>query len=276
MVTAGSTIEAGAQSWTDCDRSRLGGFLDDYISALAVRDPSRLAVATDVRFTENGRKLDVRAGQHLIAGDIAMQLQTGAFRSDRLSILAEALSEYLEALRTSADDPVGEVIALVRHMTVDRERVEKTLIFDAEQLRRHHRTTFVHSLNLLLIAAGASTRARDVPELVDALGWCSTVRDLEEDFEHGLINVPAEIVTAAREEGASLDNVRNFLSAVSVRQWLAEELQRAESLLDAHGQRRAASDDPTGRRILRIFERSIGGYVRRFGAGSRPVDLCRT
>lgn len=204
-----------------------------------------------------------------IAEDITTQLQTGEFRTDRLAALAEALSEDLEALRTDSDDPVGEVIALIRHMAVDRERVERSLIFNAEQLRRHHRTTFMHSLNLLLIAAGASTRARDVPELVEAFGWCSTVRDLEEDLDHGLVNVPADVVAAAEEEGASLDNARVFLSAAAVRRWFATELQRAHSLLVAHGRRRATMDDPAGQRILRIFDRSIAGYVRRFGMDTR-------
>ena len=204
------------------------------------------------------------ADPRLIAGDIATQLQTGRFGKDPLGAMAEALVEDLEALRTAADDPVAEVIALIRHMAIDRERVERTLIFDVEQLRRHHRTTFVHSLNLLLIAAGASTRAGDVPELVEAFGWCSTIRDLEEDLDHGLVNVPADVVAAAVEEGASLDNAREFVAAAAVRRWFAAELRRAQSLLTAHERRRAASDDRTGRRILRIFDRSIAGYVRRF------------
>jgi hypothetical protein len=205
----------------------------------------------------------------LIAEDIARQLQTGEFGKDHLAVMAEALKEDLEALQNGSDDPLGEVIALIRHMTVDRERVERVLIFDEHELRRHHRTTFMHSLNLLLIAAGATTRARDVPELVEAFGWCSTVRDLEEDLGHGLVNVPADVVAAAEEEGVSLDRPREFLGAAAVRDWFTTELQRAQSLLAAHGQRQAAKDDPAGRRILRIFDRSIGGYVRRFA-----VDSC--
>jgi hypothetical protein len=204
-----------------------------------------------------------------IAEDIAMQLQTGEFGTDHLAVMAEALKEDLEALQNGSDDPLGEVIALIRHMTVDRERVERVLIFDEQELRRHHRTTFMHSLNLLLIAAGPTTRARDVPELVEAFGWCSTVRDLEEDLGHGLVNVPADVVAAAEEEGVSLDRPREFLGAAAVRDWFTTELQRAQSLLAAHGQRQAAKDDPAGRRILRIFDRSIGGYVRRFA-----VDSC--
>ena len=209
-----------------------------------------------------------RRDPQVIADDIALQLQSGRFGTDHLAVMARSLKEELEALRTGSDDPLGEVTALIRHMSVDRERVERALIFDADQLRHHHRTTFMHSLNLLLIAAGATTRASDVPELVEAFGWCSTVRDLEDDLNNGLVNVPADVVAAAEEEGATLGDTREFLGAQAVRHWFATEAQRAQSLLLAHAQRHAAKDDPTGRRILRIFDRSIGGYVRRFAVES--------
>lgn len=200
----------------------------------------------------------------LVARDIARQLESGEFDTDPLSALAEALAEDLRPLKTEEDDPLAEVVALIHHMAVDRERVERALIFDAEELRQHHRKTFVHSLNLLLIASGARTRAADVPELVEAFGWCSTVRDLQDDLEHGLVNVPAGIVAAARQEGASLQDVSGFLGAGAVRRWFESELRRADKLLAAHAQRCVAIDDPPGRRILRIFDRSIGAYVRKF------------
>jgi membrane-associated phospholipid phosphatase len=200
----------------------------------------------------------------VIANDIAKQLETGEFAIDRLAALAESLVDDLRAVQADSDDAVGEVIALIRHMAIDRDRVEQTLIFDQEQLRRHHRITFILSLNLLLIAAGGSTRARDVPELVEAFGWCSTVRDLEDDLRQGLVNVPADVVEAAMAEGASLADATEMVAANAVRRWFAAELRRARSLLSAHEKRQAAQEDPTGRRILRIFDRSIGAYVRRF------------
>ncbi|NIV18357.1 MAG: phosphatidic acid phosphatase [Woeseiaceae bacterium] len=206
----------------------------------------------------------------VVALDIARQLEDGDFATDHLSALAESLAEDLRPLQTTAEDPLAEVSALIHHMAIDRQRVEQGLVFNAEELRRHHRTTFSHSLNLLLTAAGSSTRADDVPELVDAFGWCSTVRDLEDDLEQGLVNVPADVVAAAQHEGASVIDVRQFVATEAVRRWFAAELERAEALLEAHGRRRPASDDPTGQRILRIFDRSIGAYVRRFENMSVP------
>ena len=45
-----------------CDRACLSGLLDDYLAALKAHDPSRLPLARDVRFTENGVPLAVGDG----------------------------------------------------------------------------------------------------------------------------------------------------------------------------------------------------------------------
>lgn len=51
-----------------CDRACLRGFVDGYIAALSARDPSRLALATPVKFTENGRVLELGQGFWKTAG----------------------------------------------------------------------------------------------------------------------------------------------------------------------------------------------------------------
>lgn len=199
-----------------------------------------------------------------VARDIVMQMRTGEFAADRLALLADALTEDLRALQTEVDDPLAEAIALIQHMCIDRERVEQGLIFDKGQLRRHHRKTFEHSLNLLLIASGARTRAKDVPELIEAFGWCSTVRDLDEDLGHGLVNVPSDVVAAAEAEGATPSSVSEFSATEAVRSWFGAELERADSLLCAHNDRWAPGGDPAGDRIMRIFHKSISSYVHKF------------
>jgi membrane-associated phospholipid phosphatase len=198
-----------------------------------------------------------------VAGDIVRQMRSGEFATDQLALLAEALVEDLRVLQTEADDPLSEAIALIQHMCVDRERVEQGLIFDKVQLRQHHRKTFEHSLNLLLIASGARTRAEDIPELIDAFGWCSTVRDLNEDLSHGLVNVPADVVAAAAVEGANPSSVPEFGATEAVRSWFGAELERADSLLEAHNDKWTPGVDPVGDRIVRIFHKSISGYVRK-------------
>ncbi|MGA2511394.1 MAG: hypothetical protein ABSG27_14325, partial [Candidatus Acidiferrales bacterium] len=42
-----------------CDRACLDGFVDSYLDALAVGDPSRLPVTATVKFTEDGQRLNL-------------------------------------------------------------------------------------------------------------------------------------------------------------------------------------------------------------------------
>ena len=105
----------------------------------------------------------------------------------------------------------------------------------------------------------------DVPELIEAFGWCSTVRDLDEDLGHGLVNVPADVVAAAAAEGATPSSVPEFGATEAVRSWFGAELERTDSLLRAHNDRWTPGGDPRGDRIMRIFHKSISGYVRKFG-----------
>ncbi len=71
VLTAGSLLflqDAAAQSPAGCDNACLKGFMDGYIDALAHRDPSKLPVAKDVKFTENGRVTDLGEGFWHTAG----------------------------------------------------------------------------------------------------------------------------------------------------------------------------------------------------------------
>ncbi len=43
----------------NCDRACLEGFANQYLDALVARDPSRVPLAENVKFTENGQELKV-------------------------------------------------------------------------------------------------------------------------------------------------------------------------------------------------------------------------
>jgi hypothetical protein len=46
----------------DCDRACLNGYVDQYLAALVAHDPSRLPLARQVKFTENGQQLQLGDG----------------------------------------------------------------------------------------------------------------------------------------------------------------------------------------------------------------------
>src|ERR1700728_2455054 len=52
----------GAPSASSCDRACLEGVVNDYLAALAARDPSKVSFADNVKFTENTAKLKMGEG----------------------------------------------------------------------------------------------------------------------------------------------------------------------------------------------------------------------
>jgi hypothetical protein len=63
-----TSLDAVAQGPSPCDRVCLKGFVDDYLDALSDRDPSGLPVAADLKYTENGRVLELGDGFWKTAG----------------------------------------------------------------------------------------------------------------------------------------------------------------------------------------------------------------
>ncbi len=70
LAAAGGLVTGGAaaQDAAPCDGACLKGFVDAYFDALVHRDPSKLPVAADFKYTENGRVLDLGDGFWLTAG----------------------------------------------------------------------------------------------------------------------------------------------------------------------------------------------------------------
>jgi hypothetical protein len=59
LLVSMHVLEAEAQS---CDRACLEGWVDRYMDALVDNDPSAVPLARDVRFTENGQRLEIGDG----------------------------------------------------------------------------------------------------------------------------------------------------------------------------------------------------------------------
>ena len=152
----------------------------------------------------------------------------------------DALSRLVRELFTHLDATAQrEFLDLVQCMRVDRVRVLERAQWTRAQLDAHHEATFRHSVNLMLITTGCTARAQQVPSLIRALGWCSVVRDLDDDQRKGLDNTP-----------------------IDVTDWSRDAHLRACADLEASASEIAALEDARARRILGIFQRSIERYAR--------------
>ena len=114
--------------------------------------------------------------------------------------------------------------------------------------------TFQLSLDLMLSAARAELRSEDVPTLAPLLGWCSVVRDLEEDLALGLVNIPLEVVEQK-----------------SFERWVQDETKRASALYEQAKIELAAVRGRSGYRLLHLFHGSVKKYLDRID----PVTLSK-
>ena len=169
-----------------------------------------------------------------IVDELIEQMTARMFSDDPLSRLVAALFRDLD------ERARDEFIALVQCMRVDRLRVLHRDRWSAQELDVHHEMTFRHSVNLMLVTAGCTARASEVPSLIRAFAWCSVVRDLEEDLRKGLVNIPRDADRA---------------------QWLRDEHARACNALESSAREISRLPDPRARRILGIFQRSIAKYA---------------
>ncbi|MGZ3807286.1 MAG: hypothetical protein ACXVCE_04310 [Bacteriovorax sp.] len=149
---------------------------------------------------------------------------------------------------------------LIDIMMADRKRVLAKRIFTKEELRHHHDTTFRYSLDIVLIALESPLRAAHLPEILDIFAWCSTVRDLQEDLEKDLINVPLEI-TSKIEHFPSL-KVDQKIKHPLVQSWLVDETRKAERLFLICDEKMKELRPIHGSFIFGLFLKSMKKYTR--------------
>lgn len=193
--------------------------------------------------------------------ELTQAIRNDQFGDDDLMRLGRAFISDLRSIGKAA--AVDDVLALMAVMRSDRCRVVEHAVWSREELRAHHCKTFTMSLNLLLAARGSELRAADAPELIEAFGWCSTVRDLREDLEAGLINVPVDVVRAAQVDSAHPLDVDLLMRCEAMRTWMNTERDRAVELLAAMQPRLEALKTRAGVEVLKIFARSIRSFSDR-------------
>ncbi len=195
------------------------------------------------------------------------QIRTGHFDDSDMSQLAAAFCEDMKEAGGKA--AIEMAIELIEVMQKDRRRVLERRLLTADELLAQHRKTFRHSVDLMLIGGGMDARSKDVPALIDGFGWCSTVRDLDDDLGHGLCNIPRNVVLEAcgggnesgLGDGAEAVISTALLETEPVKRWLKDEHARAVVTLDEADREVAALGDRSGHKVLRMFARSIRSYV---------------
>ena len=193
---------------------------------------------------------------------------------DEASFVSSLARYVVTTLRGHSDGTSGadaDLLCLFDLLLFDRRRVEDRLLLTSEELREHHRRTFFYSLNLTLIACGVEARAADAKELTSALAWCSVMRDLEEDVNKGLINIPAAVLEQAAKQGAAALEYGQLIRTAAVRNWIRAEYVRALAAAQQCGPRLESLEAREGARILALFLRAIRLYARKYARQNRDI-----
>jgi membrane-associated phospholipid phosphatase len=193
-----------------------------------------------------------------IADEMLGSLESGGFEHHELARLGAGFRA--ELLARGGQEALDTARALIRAMRNDRQRVIARATSTREQLRGIHRATFAGSVDLMMLAAGSPLRHGQVPCFIDALGWCSAIRDLGEDLGHGLINLPGEVFEAARVEkpGVALPVL---LETRAVTEWLEQERVRGRALLDSVDAELVKLGGIRGAKLLACFARSMRKFA---------------
>jgi len=171
-------------------------------------------------------------------------------------VLAAFVWDGMEAEQRAA------LLALFALLREDRRRMDARVAWNAAALAEHHRQTFACSLDLSFALDGSTLRAADVQELVAGLAWCSPVRDLKEDLERGLINIPSELLERTIAGAAS--SPEELLDAPSVRAWLDGEHVRGAAAIQALGRKLPTLRDRRGRVFAAAFHRALVSYEKKY------------
>lgn len=139
------------------------------------------------------------------------QISTGEFRETPpiVELARYALIVFGERAQ-EGDDPKQDMLNAIDTIVFDYERSRKRRPLSADGLEDYYRSAFFPVVNLMLIGLGSKFRATDIPGLSLCQGRVYTVRDLEEDWEQGIINVPNETLSqGGLSPNSPLQNVKS-------------------------------------------------------------------
>jgi hypothetical protein len=126
LVCAASAVQMAQAAGEDCDRACLDGLVDQYLSAMVAHDPTRLPLARNVKFTEDGVRLELGEALWATAGSL------GTYKL----VFTEPEAGAVGAYAIVEENGSGALLAL-------RLKVEKRKITEIETLVARKPTTSI-------------------------------------------------------------------------------------------------------------------------------------
>lgn len=177
-----------------------------------------------------------------------------------LKVLYLASIKRINSKFLQKDEALLKFKRLICTMLFDYNRVKNKIILSKKELIEHHHKTFSDSLDIVLMALDSKLRTSDVPTILDIFAWCSTIRDLEEDIQKGLINIPSDIVFSIPNfYSLKITEITNNSKIVAfLNTWTKE----VEGIYPKAYQEYELIKNESGASIVKLFLNSMKKYLR--------------
>ncbi len=155
--------------------------------------------------------------------------------------LAKFAIERLQKKSKKGDNPKQNFLDEIDIMLFDYHRARKREMLTLKQLKSYYQHTFFPVVNLTLIGLGSKLRAGDIAELSLCQGRVYTIRDLDQDWARGVINIPKEVLRQAQlTPNASVQKVR---SSQTVKKWFRNEVLECQKDLEILREKLVAANE---------------------------------
>lgn len=194
---------------------------------------------------------ELEAGQNplIFIQNVRNQIESGVFLKDSLlSQLAEFSFKALEDRSEGNDDPRADMLMSIDWMVFDNVRAKERRVLSAPEVQEYYEHSFVPIVNIMLIGLQSVLRVHDVPGLALSQPRVFSVRDLETDWERGIINVPKEVLEKANLNGNS--PVEDVRSSTAFKEWSLEQTMRA---CDEAAEVRKTLDELEGEKTTKLM-----------------------
>ncbi len=150
-------------------------------------------------------------------------------QTDPISELGYESLKMFEARSRPGDNVRQDYLDEIDAMLLERELMQTRRVLTDAELREYHRKLFAPVMNLTFIGLGSQIRSAHVPEFWECLGITYSIRDIDSDWENGIINFPREVLTSAGLHANSrLSDVR---SNAMVAWWQQDRLEYSRQAL---------------------------------------------
>jgi phytoene/squalene synthetase len=155
---------------------------------------------------------------------IQTQIKTSEPNNNPIVNMGRHSLKLINNLSTPADQPEELFDLSIQTMLDDYDRSQTRTALNSEELDQYYYNTFAPILNLMFIGFQSKLRVSQdsLADLALCQGHIYTLRDLKDDWENGIINIPSEILIA--QNISTNDSYQKVFTNQAVQQWIASEI----------------------------------------------------